>query len=54
MWYLKRQMEKDMVGATVDKIDGDSIEVSNDVIGKSWTVKQSDIINISDGDFYYK
>lgn len=41
-------------GATVDKIDGDSIEVSNDIIGKSWTVKQSDIINISDGDFFYK
>lgn len=34
----------------VNKVDGDLIEVCNQVIGKTWTVKRSDT---SKGDFYY-
>lgn len=37
----------------VNKIDGDLIEVTNDVIGKTWTVHKSDVLHTSKGDFYY-
>lgn len=37
----------------VNKIDGDLIEVTNDVIGKTWTIQRSDVLHTSKGDFYY-
>lgn len=40
-------------GATVNKIDGDRLEVENKVLDKSWTISTSDVIEISKGDFYY-
>lgn len=40
-------------GATVNKIDGDRLEVENKVIGKSWTISKSDVLDISLADFYY-
>lgn len=41
-------------GATVNKIDGDRLDVENKVLGKNWTISKSDVIDISLGEFYYK
>ena len=37
----------------VNKVDGDLLEVSNKVTGKTWTVQKSEVLHTSKGDFYY-
>ncbi len=41
-------------GGKVKKIDGDTIEVHNEPMGKSWVTPISSIVSISKGEFYYK
>lgn len=40
-------------GGNVTKIDGDQIEVENGSMRATWTISRSQIIEVSDGDFYY-
>jgi hypothetical protein len=40
-------------GAIVNKIDGDLLEVENNVIGKSWTISRSDVLSVNSTDWHY-
>ena len=40
-------------GGTVTKIEGDQVEIEDKPMAKIWTVSKSQVIDVSDGDFYY-
>jgi hypothetical protein len=40
-------------GAIVNKIDGDSLEVENGVIGKRWIISRSDVLSVNSTDWHY-
>ena len=40
-------------GGYITKIDGDLIDAANHSMKQSWTISKSQVIDVSDGDFYY-
>lgn len=40
-------------GAIVNKVNGDQLEVTNKVIGKTWTISRSEVIAVDKTDWFY-